>query len=417
MGRLRDWFFSEMPWISAKHAGIETTGNGAKNSRLLEELIQDAHDQRKPLLLDFGRAEFADRVRIENIEGVTVTGAGSATSTHFGGTVLEWVGDAIIGPMEPSTFLHFVNCRDCTFQDFSIITTYPLGVAIRSSTLDNGHLPPSRLWLERIRLDGINGSLNRGVVTDSLDGSNRNNDICRFTKVLATNLGTAPAHGEIYDGFAPGGFEFQETMSMLHVLDQCSAKVSGYRQRFGIGSFGVSGGSYRVTGGNFGGLDTVFKQNLTVAPITIDYADCEGNRALFNSHSQNRFAGEPISIRDVRYQLNKNEDGDVLVRCLNSGPLTLSGLSVGGQMGKAVTMLEFGPKRYINPAAGTTMASCTVRNCIMRSSLPPDELILFPNSVANIGKVEGYEPAADVFGCKNYTLDEHGKPHWAEITA
>ena len=145
--------------------------------------------------------------------------------------------------------------------------------------------------------------------------------------------------------------------------------------------------------------DVCFRQWRSVDPIVMVGVQCEGNRTFFLSDDENRYSGMPITIESVRFSVDRCETGDVWVKVLHSGPLTVRSCVMDGPMGRRVIPIQFGPK---NHPELHTQSACIIEANQWRTDVPAEEAIQFPNETTPHGL---FIPDKFIFGNKTERSD------------
>lgn len=237
-----------------------------------------------------GTYKLTSTVRLQNLRGLVIEGAG-------GRTIFYWAGPRNV-PM-----FHFSNMRDSTVRDFHIQTSQatPLQEGIRIdnvSGLDPGH----NTW-EGITMEGTNGGI-RVCFREPNGGKDENNDFQLFIRNRCSN----------YSG-AAWSLEHSQALSSYFIDNQCY----GYQRGQACIAGNITGTAGSVTNfywhGGFGGFNAKadFYINSAQQGITIQDFSSEGSARFLVTDGPSA-ATLGITVDNLRWaSANLAADGQFIV--------------------------------------------------------------------------------------------------------
>lgn len=293
----------------------------------------------------------------EDFKGLVVQGSGASLDS-LKGTRFIWDGNTT----DPA--LRVFGCRDCIFENFTIVSSSakPLAIAVQSETRSGSGSTANTYRHIMIQGTDLNG-LGRGFKYIAGTGGDANNAENVFQHVNINNYSTY-------------GWDFQHGQSTTHRFYAIGASAAALSTTSaGINS--VAGVTYQIYGGNLNGnteADIIWggaNHGLTLVGVFSETS----SRFLKTTVSPSSTA--PVTIIGGSWNTtNLHADGRV-IDFQQRGPLSIEGWSVVGNPATAAAI-------YFDAGANGTW-NFSLKNCLLTTSLTPTTMFTQdqPNLIEN----------------------------------
>jgi len=264
----------------------------------------------KSVHITFGRGTYTvtGTITIQNTYGVNIEGAGMSSSNSNGGSTFSWSG------ADDTPMFVLDDVRDSVFKDFSINanSATPLTTAFYLVNGSGSSVTPTNRTFERIRINGTNGGIGKGIQWALGAGGDSNNSDDTIRSVNVVNYGTA-------------AFSIEHPQSKAHRFYSSNINSGGYGQ-YGIY---VSNGSFSWFGGG-GGNNSVTDFYIGAANdvISIEGGNFEGSGRLLETGGPSS-APHSVTITGVRWSDADVNADNVAILYQQRGSLNLIGNLIG----------------------------------------------------------------------------------------
>jgi hypothetical protein len=371
-------FLLAQPFTSSSQFGCKGDGisdDTACMQKAFSAILDTKTRFGKRLFIAPGTYKLTSTVRLQNITGAIIEGAGGLTRFHWA------------GPRNVPMF-HFSNMRDGSVRDFHIQTSQaaPLREGIR---IDNvaGVDPGHNTW-EGISMEGTNGGI-KVCFREANGGKDENNDFQLFIKNRCSN----------YSG-AAWSLEHSQALSSYFIDNQCY----GYGRGQACIAGNITGTAGAVTNfywhGGFGGFNAKadFYINSAQQGITIQDFSSEGSARFLVTDGPSA-ATLGITVDNLRWaSAHLAGDGQFIVYKY-PGPFVLRNSTFLGSDYKKLMKIDW------SPLHGGARQTFVIENCTFVGSNRTMASV-FPQHVAT--RMEGFSVQNGDTQFTSLDVQEHG---------